>query len=257
MRTERRRDFQATRPTILNGIPEFATRPDLVDRTIINELAPISEEARRTEEDLWAAFEAVRPVILGCLLDGMAQALRQYRDVRLSQSPRMADFARLAVASEPVLWPEGSFELAYVSNREMAMDTALEADLVGDAVRRLMAANREWVGTATELLALLAGRDGLYVSDEILRRREFPTSPKALSDRLRRIAPFLRKVGITVSGFETSGAVASPSPILWINLQTRKLSEIYFQRRNVGYCLKACVTSVIGCEKISIFMPWR
>ena len=190
--------FRATRPTILNGIPEFATRPDLVDRTIIIELAPISEEARRTEEELWAAFEAVRPAILGCLLDGMVQALRRYRDVRLSQSPRMADFARLAVASEPVLWPEGSFELAYVSNREMAMDTALEADLVGDAVRRLMATNREWVGTATELLALLAGRDGLYVSDEILRRRDFPTSPKALSDRLRRIAPFLKQVGITV-----------------------------------------------------------
>ena len=62
--------FQAKRPTILNGIPEFATRPDLVDRTIIIELAPISEEARRTEEELWAAFEAERPAILGRLLNG-------------------------------------------------------------------------------------------------------------------------------------------------------------------------------------------
>jgi len=48
--------FDAMRPIVLNGIEDFATRPDLVDRAIILTLETIPEDKRRLEGQLWAEF---------------------------------------------------------------------------------------------------------------------------------------------------------------------------------------------------------
>jgi hypothetical protein len=52
-------------PIILNGIEDVVTRPDLADRALFLTLEPIRDERRRPEAELWAAFEAERPSILG------------------------------------------------------------------------------------------------------------------------------------------------------------------------------------------------
>jgi hypothetical protein len=49
--------FFAMRPIILNGIEDFVSRPDLADRAILLMLEEIGEDQRRSETDLWAAFE--------------------------------------------------------------------------------------------------------------------------------------------------------------------------------------------------------
>src|ERR1700731_1392649 len=97
--------FDAARPVILNGIEEIITRPDLADRAVFLTLEPIPEERRRTEAELWAAFEVERPRILGVLLDAVVQGLKQLRETRLEKLPRMADFALWATACETALWP--------------------------------------------------------------------------------------------------------------------------------------------------------
>lgn len=61
--------LDAVRPVIVNGITEFVTRPDLLDRAILLELAPIPDAMRRTEKEVWASFEALHPGLLGLLLD--------------------------------------------------------------------------------------------------------------------------------------------------------------------------------------------
>ena len=85
--------FDATRPLILNGIADVATRPDLLDRALPVTLAPISEAKRRPEAELWQEFEEVRPRILAALLDAVSGALSTVGSVRLEGMPRMADFA--------------------------------------------------------------------------------------------------------------------------------------------------------------------
>ena len=65
--------FDAARPVILNGIEDIVTRPDLADRAVFLTLEPIPEERRRPEAELWAAFEAERPRILGVLLDAVVR----------------------------------------------------------------------------------------------------------------------------------------------------------------------------------------
>jgi hypothetical protein len=66
--------FAATRPVVVNGIEELATRGDLLDRAIILYLPAIAEEQRKPEAILWRTFDATRPLILGALLDAVSQA---------------------------------------------------------------------------------------------------------------------------------------------------------------------------------------
>ena len=54
--------IDVTRPMILNGIEDFFARADLADRAILLTLEAIPEERRRTEAELWATFEAERPL---------------------------------------------------------------------------------------------------------------------------------------------------------------------------------------------------
>src|SRR5208337_4196382 len=72
--------FNGMRPVILNGIEDIVTRPDLADRALFLTLEAIPEERRRTEQELWAAFEAERPRILGILLDAVAEGIKRLPD---------------------------------------------------------------------------------------------------------------------------------------------------------------------------------
>ena len=98
------------RPVLANGISDIVTRPDLLDRAVQITLPPIPEGGRRTEKELWRAFEEARPRILGALLGAVSTAMRNIGSVRLDSIPRMADFCAWAVASESALpWPNGVF----------------------------------------------------------------------------------------------------------------------------------------------------
>lgn len=184
--------FDAMRPVILNGIEDIVTRPD---RAVFLTLQPIPEEGRRSEAELWAAFEAERPRILGALLDAVVQGLKRLSETRLEKLPRMADFALWATACETALWPPGTFWAAYCGNRDDAVEGVIEADPIAAAVRSVMATRSEWTGTASDLLGALAE----VVGERVAKSKTWPDSPRALAGRLRRAATFLRKIGIEIS----------------------------------------------------------
>ena len=186
--------FDAVRPVILNGIEDIVTRPDLADRAVFLTLAAIPEERRRSEAELWAAFEAEHPKILGVLLDAVVRGLKMLPETELERLPRMADFALWATACETALWPAGTFGSAYGGNRDEAVENVIEADPVAAGVRTLMEERAAWTGTATELLGALAEVAG----ERVAKSKTWPASPRALSGRLRRAASFLRNVGIDI-----------------------------------------------------------
>jgi hypothetical protein len=189
--------FDATRPIMLNGIEDLATRPDLLDRALCLTLPTIPDQARRDERLLWGEFERIRPRVLGALLDAVAAALRNLSSTRLPALPRMADFALWVSAAESALpWERGAFLAAYMGNRGAANELALEASIVGGPILSLIATVPLWEGTARELLkALEAGP-----ADEATKKhRDWPTSPRKLSGELRRLAPNLRRAGVEVT----------------------------------------------------------
>jgi hypothetical protein len=208
--------FDAMRVIILNGIVEFASRPDLADRLIVLSLPPIPDDKRRAEKQMndgkpsfWEELEPVYPRILGALLDGVVHGLRCRPNTRLSTLPRMADFALWATACETAFWPAGTFMAAYERNREEAIQAVIEASLVASAVQALMAdwKGTQWEGTATELLAAL----GHHVDERQVILKTWPKTPDALSYRLRPAVATLRRVGIEVT-FDRENARRVPHP---------------------------------------------
>jgi hypothetical protein len=77
--------FGSKRPILLNGIDDVATRPDLADRSIVQNPAAISDERRKPETDLWKEFEQRRPRVLGALLTAISHGLRILPDVKLER----------------------------------------------------------------------------------------------------------------------------------------------------------------------------
>jgi hypothetical protein len=148
--------FAASRPTLLNGIEDVISRPDLGDRSIFLTLPPIEETDRRPEAELWREFEIARPFILGALLEAVVKGLGVISRVELDTLPRMADFALWAAACETALWPAGTFARAYAANRRAAIESVIELDPIATCVRTMMANQTLWTGTASDLLRLCA-----------------------------------------------------------------------------------------------------
>jgi hypothetical protein len=89
--------FEAARPILLNGIEDVIGRADLSDRAIFLNLAPIAEDERRSEAELWREFERKQQHILGALLDAVAYGLRGLPRVRLE---RLAPDGRLRAPAD-------------------------------------------------------------------------------------------------------------------------------------------------------------
>jgi energy-coupling factor transporter ATP-binding protein EcfA2 len=184
-----------SRPIIVNGIDSIATRNDFADRAIVIALRRIPEEERRPEEEIRNEFVTAHPAILGALLDGIVEGLRRCSTVKLSKLPRMADFARWAVACETAHWPNGGFEKAYFANAVIAGDDVVANDEVAQALIEFMDRRSEWSGTAAELKTELeANLPDRVVNDKLL----WPRTAVAMGKRLNRVQTALRRYGIEI-----------------------------------------------------------
>ena len=183
------------RPVVMNGIDEMVTRGDLMDRSLVITLPPITGADRKTEHEFWRDFTEDSPGIFGVLLDGVAEALRGVEHIRLSDTPRMADFATWAAAAAPAFgWAAADFEAAYRASGDAATETVIDGSPIGRYVQAL-ATGEGYRGTAAELLRKLRGTATEYEK----RHWGWPHSPLALSNALRRLAPILLRVGVAVS----------------------------------------------------------
>ncbi|MTH96126.1 DUF6371 domain-containing protein [Roseibium sp. RKSG952] len=190
--------FQGARPVLLNGIPSLTERADLAERSLTVRLLRIDETSRQSEDEFWTVWEAVRPGVLGALLDAVSSALRHWDETNLTHKPRMADFAHMMAAAEPGLgWETGAFMDAYTANRQATTEAVFESDPVAVAILKFIREEHPtngWEGTATELLAHL----DRIVSEDFRRSQFWPKKANALGNAVDRAAPLLRHKGIQV-----------------------------------------------------------
>jgi len=188
--------FSATRPCLLNGIPDLARRPDLADRAIVVSLPVIAPKDRAFEGEFNKALDAAMPRILVGLLDAVSATLANLSSVQLTERPRMADFAKWVSAAEPALgWTQGAFLEAYAANRDNGDRMSVEGNPVGLAILKLVQDEVHWSGTMTELKAILRNRYPLLTDDPY----SFPRQENKLSAAIRRIIPPLRRMGVVIS----------------------------------------------------------
>jgi hypothetical protein len=188
------------RVVVLTSIDAGALRGDLGDRLLLVDLEPIDDNQRRTESDLDAAYAALRPRLLGALLDLLAAVLARLPSV--GHAPcRMADFGRVLMALDAEL---GTDALAlYLAQRGRIAGDVLEGDPVGVTIVTMFSAVSRWSGTAAELLARITSeRPGFG----------WPKNARALAGRLRRLIPALQVAGILV---QTGDREAGTGRRLW------------------------------------------
>ncbi|WP_435601137.1 ATP-binding protein [Streptomyces sp. C10-9-1] len=168
---------------------------DLAERLLMLELQLIDEEHRRSEEELDTAFEAVRPAVLGSLFDLLASVLVVLPNVKLDRMPRMADFARVLAAVDQVM--EWNTLGDYLATSATVAGDALEGDPFGAAVVALVEQSGTWTGTAAQLLEHVQPPGGI-------RPPTWPKDATRAGGKVRRLAPLLRTVGITVDDTQRS-----------------------------------------------------
>jgi hypothetical protein len=188
--------LSAQRPIILNGIDDFVTRGDLVDRSIFLSLPRIRPDQRRSDEEFWAEFDRDYAALFGSLLDAVAGGIRFWPAVELDALSRMADLDRWGEAVLRALHaPPGTFVNAYRANRRSACADALEESPVAAALVAYLAREPAVEVTPTELLRILTVFRPAHAS----AATGWPMSPWALSKILRRLAAPLRETGISVA----------------------------------------------------------
>src|SRR5262249_29370093 len=84
------------------------------------------------------------------------------------------------------LWPAGIIARAYGANRQAIIESIIEADPVAACAHNIMLNRDEWAGTASDFL--LAAHK-LQRQEAVIRRPDWPRTPRALAGRLRRPRP--------------------------------------------------------------------
>lgn len=190
--------FASQRPVILNGITEVAVRGDLIDRCIFVTLQPIPEEQRKSERDLWTAFETTHPQILSALLTAASTALRTWHTTKIAKLPRMADFALWVESAAPALgWKPGEFLAAYQRNRNVAVSVELESSPVASVLLTYLESHRDVEILMGELLTALT--EIVTGAGAKPPPQTWPKSAQALGGALKRLAPALRAQGIRLT----------------------------------------------------------
>jgi len=170
---------------------------DLADRTLLIE--PEVIEVRRTETEVAAARAAALPAAVGAVLDLVAGVLRELPHAVVDSAPRMADFAQVLAALDTATgWDTLACYRAKVADMALSQ---IEGSTLARAIYRLATCpspgGRDpalWEGTATELLTALRG----ICTDAGLPASELPAGERALGQKVREIAPALRKSGVDV-----------------------------------------------------------
>jgi hypothetical protein len=189
--------FESQRPILMNGIEEFASKSDFLDRSLVVRLPEINEDKRIDEATFEAAFKQANGKIFGSILHALSSALCRYPSIHPPRSPRMADFYRVGIAAEEAIGLNpGEFSDAYLYNKAEANNQALESSAIYEPLRKLLTDQPiVWDVSATDLLANLESNS----TERTQKRRGWPKTPKSLGNTLERLGSNLRAAGIEIT----------------------------------------------------------
>ena len=200
--------FSFRRCIMFDAIDVGALAPDLADRTVAITLELIPDADRLDEETFWSEWAAAHPRLLGAVLSLAARVMASLPSIRLERKPRMADFARILAAVDAELGTA-----AFDRYAQQAANLAAEG-LSGDpfAVRIMKVTDSTFEGTSAALLEMARPDDPEWKAP-----KDWPASARAVTGRMRRLAPAFRKTGWQVTELEPGHANAirwriSPPP---------------------------------------------
>ena len=193
--------FDYKRPVTMNGIPDYADKGDLLQRSLRVLQPGIPEGERKTEKELWENWERDAPLILGALFSLLAVGLKNLPGTHPRELPRMADAARWVTAC----LGDSSFLEALAEAQEENDSISLSTSPVAPILQRFLTTPDKfdptwkcghWRGEPGELREQLVR---FAQGNSIPLSKYFPEAPNRFSGQLRRDAPALRSLGFDVS----------------------------------------------------------
>lgn len=173
----------------LTSIDTGALASDLSERMLSVEFLPIKGDQRRTNSEVKQVFTRSAPNIRAALLDLLCQVLAELPTTQLAEMPRMADFARILAALDTVMgWDTLD---TYLRASEVTTADLLDAKPFTSAVADFIDQQGEWTGSVSELLG--------HITVPEVRPRSWPVDTTRAAGQLKRDAPVLRSIGISVS----------------------------------------------------------
>lgn len=196
--------YNYRRPIMLNGINNFITQADLLDRALILNVERISEDKRLTEVELWGKFEKEKPLILGAMFAILSKAMQIFPETPTSGLPRMADFGRWGCAIYSAIndKPFTEFQKILSGNKERQIEESIEADPVAMVAKYLANNGIRVKFTAHDFLEGYDSNKKSDVPDSIKYAAEHTYWPKdagQVGKRLRKAEGMLREAGIELS----------------------------------------------------------
>jgi hypothetical protein len=190
--------YQLKRAILLNGINAPTAHGDAQDRTLPVELERIPDNIRRSEEELWAAFKAEHPRILGAVFSALSETIRVRETLELPRRPRLADWGYYAASAYVAFgWGRDRFLKDWGNVVRVQNQGTLDGSPVAQALIEFMEHRDRWDGLATELhkeLKTVAEDLGI----DVQRDKMWPKSPLWLSRRLKEVIPLLTAMGVNV-----------------------------------------------------------
>ena len=187
--------LQFRRCIVLTSIDAGALRGDLGERLILIDLESISDANRLTENEILDQYAKVLPQIFAGLLSAVSQTLAVMPDVKLTEMPRMADFAKVLCALDdacPALTGGVALQM-YLGQRDRIAQDVIDSDPVASAIVGLMDKGG-WSGTSSDLVEVLESKfDGRLP-------KGWPNGPRQMTSMLQRVIPALKRRGIEVEG---------------------------------------------------------
>ena len=181
----------------LNGITNPATKPDLLDRSLLFKLERITAQEIKTEDIIWDELDKLLPDLLGAVFTTLSKAMEIKQSIQLQGLPRMADFAVWGESISRALgYEENSFIRNYYNNIGVQNLEAIEGHTIGSIIMELIAKEQSWEGTATELLSWVREiAEQLKIDTNV---KSFPKAPNSLTNRLGEIKSNLEDFGIKI-----------------------------------------------------------
>lgn len=222
--------FKGQRVVMINGIGKLAIREDILDRCLIFNMKRIPENKRKTEAEIFAKLEEIKPYLLHEIFTTLSKVLSIYPTVNLAESHRLADFEKLGFAICEAIDGYSGKEWLQVSDNvfKRQVENALEASAVAQIAKYLVDRSKYhiWEGTATDMLNFKLDEDDNYLEtpeDKNLKQSirdnlTFPKNASALGSQLNRAESTLHSLGIIME-HSRNGKDVYKDGVRWITLK--------------------------------------
>ena len=187
--------YNLRRCFLINGISQVGTKPDLMQRTVLVELDPITKEQRKSEKEIFVAFDLLKPRLLGSIFNIISRAMSIKNTIKLKTTPRLADFAIWGEAiSRAIGFPQNIFLESLLERQDKQETETADFDPLFNTLESLISSDEFNIiqGTARFIY------NQIKTNSSYGDLKYLPHSPGSLGCKLKNMKDIYEKNGMMI-----------------------------------------------------------